>query len=141
MKRFFRCISLLLVAVMLMTIPAFAAETRASSYIMRTCVYLDQTSGTTFDVWHEIIARGIMTKLGASEIKIQESTDGVNWTTVHTFTPTEEPTMVAEDALAYTASVSYTGISGRYYRARLVMFAENSTGRGEYVTYTDTLKL
>lgn len=141
MRRFFRYISLLLVAVMLLTIPAYAAEARASSYIMSTCVYLDKTSSTTFDAWHEIIARGIMTKLGASEIKIQESTDGVNWTTVHTFTPTEEPTMTAENVPAYTAKVSYTGVSGRYYRARMTMFAENSSGRGEVITYTDPIKL
>ena len=82
-----------------------------------------------------------MDELGAYEIKIQESTDGENWTTVKTFTPEDEPSMVAEDTYAHTGHVSYTGTVGRYYRARLIMFAENSNGRGEVTTYTDPLKL
>lgn len=141
MKRFVRYISLFLIVATLLAVPAFAAESRASHYIMSTCVYLDQTSSTQFDVWHEIIARGIMDELGAYEIKIQESTDGTNWTTVRTFTPAEEPSMVAVNTLGYTARVTYTGTIGRYYRARLIMFAENSSGRGEVTTYTETLKL
>ena len=141
MKRFIRYISLFLIAAMLLAVPAFAAESRASHYIMSTCVYLDQTSSTQFDVWHEVIALGIMDELGACEIKIQESTDGENWTTVKTFTPEEEPSMVTENAPGHAGHVSYTGTVGRYYRARLIMFAENSKGRGEVTTYTETLKL
>lgn len=141
MKRFFRYISILLVAVMLLTIPAVAAEPRASSYIMSTCVYLKLITGTQFRVWHEVIARGMMDELGASEIKIQESSDGEDWTTVKTVTPSDESSMVTEDDFAYTAYVTYTGTKGLYYRARIVLFAENSTGRGEVVAYTDPLKL
>lgn len=141
MKRFFRYISLLLVAVMLLTIPAAAAESRASSYIMSTCVYLNQISSTQFRVWHEVIARGIMDELGASEIRVQESTDGTNWVTVKTYTPADTPNMVAQNTGGYAACVTYTGIAGRYYRARIVLFAENSTGCGEVTTYTEPIRL
>lgn len=141
MKRFLRYISILLAAVMLLTVPAMAAEARASSYIMSTCVYLKQTTGTQFRIWHEVIALGIMDELGASQIKVQESTDGTNWTTVKTYSYTDYSSMVTENAPGYTNYVTYTGTTGRYYRARVVLFAENSTGRGEVVTYTETLKL
>ena len=141
MKRCIRHICFFMAAVMMMTAPAFAAEPRGSDYIMSTCVYLTKESSTRFDVWHEIIARDFMDELGAAEIKIQESTDGQNWTTVETITPSDEPSMTTENDFAYAASVSYTGISGRYYRARIIMFAENSTGRGEVTTYTEPLKL
>lgn len=141
MKRFFRYISLLLVAVMLLTVPAFAAEQRASSYIMSTCVYLNPTTGTQFRVWHEVIALGIMDELGACEIKVQESTNGVSWTTVKTYTPADTPNMVAQDTAGYAACVTYTGIAGRYYRARIVQFAENSSGRGEVIDYTDPIRV
>lgn len=141
MKQSVRFISLLMAIVMLLVSPAFAAEPRGSDYIMSTCVYLDKTASNQFDVWHEVISIGMMNKLGAAEIKIQESTDGENWYAVKTITPADEPSMVSLNNFAYTASVSYTGVSGRYYRARLIMFAENSTGRGEVITYTETLKL
>lgn len=141
MKRLFRYISLCLIVAMLLAVPALSAEPRASDFIMSTCVYLDKTSSTQFDVWHEIIARDIMDELGTCEIQIQESTDGTNWTTVKTFTPEEESSMVTYNNYAYANHVSYTGVPGRYYRARLIMFAENSNGRGEVTTYTETLKL
>lgn len=141
MKRFFRYISIILVVAMLLTIPAAAADSRASRYIMSTCVYLRQTISTHFRVWHEVIALGIMDELGASEIKVQESTDGISWATVATYTPTYSPNMVATNTAGYASYVTYTGIAGRYYRARIVLFAENSTGRGEVITYTEPIKL
>lgn len=144
MKRWFRCVGFILAISMLMAVPTFAAENatpRASDYIMRTCVYLDQTSSTQFDVWYEVIALGIMDELGAYKIRIQESTDGSNWTTVYTFTQEDEPGLVSEDSPVHSSYVTYTGVSGRYYRAKITLFAENSTGRGEVITYTETLRL
>lgn len=144
MKRSFRFVSLLLVAVMVMAVPVFAKESAvpyASRYIMSTCIYLDQTSSTQFNVWHEVIALGIMDEVGACEIKIQQSADGQNWTTVRTFTPAEEPSMIEEDALAHAGHVSYTGMVGYYYRAFIILYAKNSSGRGEVFDYTETLRL
>ena len=144
MKRWFRCISFLLALSLLLAVPAFAAETvtpRANDYIMRTCVYLDQISGTQFDVWYEVIALGEMEELGAYKIRIQKSSDGESWTTVYTFTQEDEPSMVLENSWAHFGYVTYTGVSGYYYRAKITMFAENSTGRGEVITYTETLRL
>ena len=88
MKKTVQMISFLLVAVMVMAVPALAQESAvpyASRYIMSTCIYLDQTSDTQFNVWHEVIARGIMDEVGACEIKIQQSADGQNWTTVRKY--------------------------------------------------------
>ena len=141
MKQFVRYFSLFMAAVMLLAAPVFAAEPRGSDYIMSTCVYLTKGSGNQINIWHEVIARGLMTELGAAEIKVQETTVGQNWTTVEIITPSDEPSMTTENDIAYAASVSYTGVSGRYYRARIIMFAENSSGRGEVATYTEPLKL
>ena len=144
MKRWFRCVGFILAISMLLAVPAFATENvtpRANDYIMSTCVYLDQTSGTQFDVWYEVIALGLMDELGAYKIRIQESTNGSSWTTVYTFTSDEVPSMVTQDDIIHTGYVSYTGVSGRYYRAKITLFAENSNGRGEVITYTETLQL
>ena len=144
MKKSFRLISFLLVAVMIMAVPVLARENAvpwASRYIMSTCVYLDQTSSTQFNVWFEVIALGIMDEVGACEIKIQQSTDGENWTTVRTFTPAEEPGMIEENSPVHVGHVSYTGMVGCYYRARIVQYAENSNGYGEVLDYTETLRL
>ena len=144
MRNFLRSISLVVVVVMLIAVPAYAAENPApwgNSYIMSTCVYLYQISSTQFDVWFEIIARGIMDEVGAYEIKIQRSTDGENWTSVKVFTGTVSNGMLDEDTHAHAGYVSYTGTRGYYYRARIVLYAENSSGHGEVIAYTETLKL
>lgn len=143
MKRLIRYTALLLVAVMLMTTPAFAAERaiNASNYIMCTSVYLHPTGGTTFQVWFEISALGLMDSLGAYTIKVQRSSDNVNWTTMRTYYPEDYTQMIDVDTILHAGCVEYTGTAGYYYRAYVCMFAQNSKGRGEFCDYTDPIRL
>ena len=145
MKYFIRLVAVVMVVALLLAMPTFAAEEAtpwASRYIMSTCVYLNPTSSTQFDVWYEVIALGIMDEVGAYSIRIQESTDGQNWTTVKTCTPATHPSMVIEDSAAHTGRIIYNGgISGRYYRARIILFAANSSGEGHVSTTTEIIRL
>ena len=144
MKRFIRLACLMTVMALLLAVPAFAAEEpapRASHYIMSTCVYLYQNTNTEFEVWYEVIALGEMTELGAYSIRVQESLDGENWTTVRTFYASDTPSMVRENAWCHNGYVTYTGISGRYYRAYVTLFAENSSGEGHVAHTSETLRL
>ena len=142
MKRVIRLVSLIMVMVMLMVMPGYAAEEavpRASHYIMSTCVYISPTSSTQFDVWYEVIALGVMDELGAYSIRIQESTDGQNWSTVKTYYASNTPSMVIENDIGHAGHVIYNGgIPGRYYRARVILFAANSSGEG-HVTHTSEI--
>lgn len=144
MKHISRIIGILMVAVMLMTMPAAAAENaepRASSFFMSSDVYLYQTSSTKFEAWFEVTALGIMDKVGASEIKIQESSDDENWTTVKTCTMDSYSSMICENTGSHASYVSYTGTTGKYYRAKITLYAENSTGTGEWIRYTTSIQL
>ena len=144
MKHVSRIICMLLVAVLLLSIPAAAAENaepRASSFFMSTDVYLYQTSSTQFQAWFEVSALGGMEKLGASEIKIQESSDGQNWTTVKTCTMANYSNLICNNTGFHASYVSYTGTTGRYYRAKITLYAENSTGVGERIRYTSSILL
>lgn len=144
MKHVSRIICMLLVAVLLLSIPAAAAENaepRASSFFGSTDVYLYQTSSTQFQAWFEVSALGIMDKVGASEIKIQESSDGQNWTTVKTCTMASYSNLICNNTGFHASYVSYTGTTGRYYRAKITLYAENSTGVGERIRYTSSILL
>ena len=144
MKRFSRLVSLLLVVVMALAVPAAATENenaRASNFFMSSDVYLYQTSSTQFQAWFEVSALGGMDKLGASEIKIQESSDNENWTTVKTCTSANYSNLIRENTGVHASYVSYTGTSGKYYRAKISLYAENSTGVGEWIRYTTSIKL
>lgn len=144
MKRFSRMVSLLLVVVMVLAVPVAATENenaRASSFFGSSDVYLYQVTSTKFEAWFEVTALGGMDKLGASEIKIQESSDGENWTTVKTCTPTNYSNLIREDTSVHASYVSYTGTTGKYYRAKITLYAENSTGVGERIRYTSSIQL
>lgn len=144
MKRFSRMVSLLLAVVLVLAAPAAALEnenSRASSFFMSSDVYLYKTSSTKFQAWFEVSALGTMDKVGASEIKIQESSDGTNWTTVKTCTMANYSNLIDENSGFHASYVSYTGTSGKYYRAKITLYAENSTGTGTWIRYTSAIQL
>lgn len=145
MVKFSRIMAVILILAMIGSSPALAAEEnvvqpRASAFISGTLAYLYDISGTTFGVWFEIIATGIMPEVGVNRIKIQRSTTGTSgWATVKTMYPEDYPEMFATGVMYYANSVSYTGKSGSYYRALVTFYAKNSTGIGEYSCYTDIM--
>ena len=144
MKRFSRLICMMLAVVMLLAVPAAAAENaepRASSFFGSTDVYLYKTSSTQFQAWFEVSALYPMDKVGASEIKIQESSDDENWTTVKTYTMDSYSNLICENSGAHASYVTYTGTTGKYYRAKITLYAENSTGFGERIRYTSSILL
>ena len=144
MKRFSRLICMLLALAMLIAIPAAAAENaepRASNFFGSSCVYLYKTSSTQFEAWFEVSALGIMQKVGASEIKIQRSSDGENWTTMKTYSMDNYSNLIDENTGSHASYVTYTGQTGYYYRAKIVLYAKNSSGFGEWDRYTDPILL
>lgn len=144
MRRFSKLICMLLAAVLLLAVPATAAENaepRASSFFMSSDVYLHKTSSTQFQAWFEVSALYPMDKLGASEIKIQVSSDNENWTTVKTCSMDNYSNFIDENSGFHASYVSYTGTTGSYYRAKITLYAENSTGTGTWIRYTSSILL
>lgn len=144
MKRFSRITCMLLAVVMVLAAPAAAMEnenSRASNFFGSSDVYLQQTTSTQFRVWFEVSALGIMEKVGASEIKVQRSSDGVNWTTMKTYTPSSYTNMMDENSGVHVSYVTYTGQTGYYYRAKITLYAENSSGFGEWDRTTSSILL
>ncbi|MBO5130083.1 MAG: hypothetical protein J6B95_07050 [Oscillospiraceae bacterium] len=141
MKRFIQCVCLTLVVSMLLAFPALAVDNRASNFFLSSSVYLYKTSGTTFEAWFEVDALGTMDELGASLIKIQRSSDGVNWTTMKTVTKEDNSDLICKNTGMHAACITYTGTVGYYYRAYIELYAKNSSGRGEWYRYTSSMKL
>lgn len=144
MKRFFRVISFFLVAVMLFSTVAFAAEeasARASNYFLASSVYLYKTTGTTFQVWFDVKSVKTMDELGASMIKVQRSSDGETWTTMKTYSKADYPELICEDTVRHAACVTYTGTAGYYYRAYVELYAKKDTGTAYMPEYTSSMLL
>lgn len=144
MKRQIKCMAFVLAAFILLTTPSFAVEqgaTRGSDFFVSSSVYLYRLSGTSFEAWFHVTAIRGMDELGASSIRIQESEDGENWTTVQTFLRDTNGHLIAENTGAHSSYVTYTGTKGMYYRAKIILFAKNSSGWGSVTEYTATIKL
>lgn len=146
MKRFIRCVCLVLVFASVMTLPAFAAETtdaRASNYFMSSSAYFNVLSGSKFEIWFDVTATGLMDELGASKIELERSSDGVNWTTVKTFYKANNPSMMDPDDVSgsYSGYVTYTYASGYYYSATVTLYAKQGNGTGTMEITTSILDL
>lgn len=135
MKRFAQFICLLLIASMLFAIPVLAAEQASDFFISHSC-YLWEVSNSSFQVWFDVTATGGMDVLGASEIKVQKSSDGSDWETVATYYD-----IYGYDRSYYGSHVTFSSVdSGNYYRAKVTFYAEDETGIGEYTSYTSSLR-
>ena len=146
MKRITRLICLLLAVLMCANAPVFATgmvSPKASSFFWSSsvCLYRPSTSSTTFQAWFDVSCIGTMEEVGASIILIQRSSDGVNWTTMRTYTKEAYSNLVDHNTGTHASYVSYTGTTGYYYRACIVLYAKNSSGIGEVTEYTSAIKL
>lgn len=144
MKKFIKCVCVVLIIVTVFATPSFAAEnegSRSSSYFMSSSVYLWKTSGSQFQAWFEVTGMSTMTKIGASEIKIQRSTDKENWTTVATYSMDDYSQMVKSNSVYHEGYVTYTYTTGYYYRAKVKLYAKNSSGTAYMTEYTSSLDL
>ena len=131
MKRFTRCICLLLVCVMMFSTTAFAAETedtRASMFFAGSSVYFWNTSGRNYEIWFDVTAVGTMAELGTSKIQVQRSTDNANWTTVRTYYKEDYSQMTDTNTAWHMDCVPFTATTGYSYRAIVTLYAKNSSG-------------
>lgn len=142
MKRFARTVCLLL-ALVLTTAPmtlAQEASTYGNSYIGGFDTWLEIQGNLRIDICFQTIGTGIMEKIGTDKIEIQESTDGVNFTTVDTYYPESFPQMLCENTGSHADSVPfYNTVEGRYYRAYTRFYAEKGNGYGIYYDYSPIL--
>ena len=138
MKRFMRCVSVILVVIMLFATTAFAVEPRGSYYFMCSSVYLYRQNSTdrTFEAWFDVTGTHSMYKIGAQLLKIQRSSDGENWTTMKTYRMEDYPEMICENTFQHDYCFTYTGTSGYYYRTYVELYAEDSSGTGEWYKYS-----
>ena len=144
MKRFTQCICILLVCAMMLTTTAFAAETvepRGSDFFSASSVYFWNTSGRNYEIWFDVTAKGTMTELGASEIRVQRSTDEVNWTTVRTYYKEDYSQMTDTNTAWHMDCVSFTATNGYSYRAIVYLYARNSSGSATMRETTTVLDL
>lgn len=132
MKRFVQILCMLLVLSMILAIPVFAAE-QGSDYFMSHSCYLWEVSDTEFQVWFDVTAVDGMDVLGVSEVIVQRSTDGINWSDEAFYYD-----MYRYGKSYYSGHVTYSDVTSGYYRAQVTYYAEKGNGIAEYTARTSS---
>ena len=141
MKRFIRLVCLLVVFATLTVIPTHAQEqsARASAYLSSYRAYCFQESSTSLTVFYQVIGTGLMDEIGAKKVKLQYSSDQVNWTTAKTFYQSTYSNMTDTNTSSHSHTLTCTVPSGKYYRAYVEFYAEKDGGFSERYYYTEII--
>lgn len=128
-----KLITILLLAVMLVPIQAFAVEPRASAYLSSYSGYVYPAGWGKVQVWFDIAGTGDMDEIGALEIWLYESKDNENWTWIKTFEYQDYADMLGYNDYSHTGHIEYSGTIGRYYKAYICVWAgKNGEGDARY---------
>ena len=101
----------------MLTVTAFAGYVPFASDNIRSANVTLTSSGASLTATVTVSGKGICERIGVSSFSIQEKRDGA-WVTVKSAVPGYN----SSDA-SYTNSLTYTGLSGREYRARASCYA------------------
>ena len=139
MKRFLRIVCLLVAFATLAAIPAYAQEAtpRASTELSSYRAYCTKKTSTSVVVSYQVIGTTALDEIGANTIKVQYSSDGINWTTAKTFQKSVYPSMVSHNTGMHAGTWTATVPSGMQYRAYVEFYGEkdgSSTTRFYYTT-------
>lgn len=118
----------LLCVTVLCGIPAYAAEVRASEQINLTKATLTKTSDGNLSTYFSVRATRKMNVIGASSVAIQRNTAN-GWITEYTFTPSNTPSIQAENKYQYSTVLTYSPLfSEQEYRAVVMIYVKDATG-------------
>lgn len=135
------CVILALSFLLVAPVSAEESSTWASAYFVLTRTYLEQTDTSKFDICFEVTAKRTMEELGVSSIVVQRSADGSTWQTMRTCVPSVYTQMIRLNTAFHSDYVSYNATAGYRYKAKVTYYAKDSTGTGEYTTWTEILYL
>lgn len=124
----FRALFVLLCMVMLCSIPAYAAEFRASDKIDVALVTLERKSNGDLSIYFSVQGVGKMDVIGASSVEVQRNTI-FGWVTEYTFTPDNAPEIQAKNKFQHSAILTYSPLFiGKEYRAVVMIYVKPATG-------------
>lgn len=136
MKKALRRLLLIVLCLLFVTVPSFAASPRSSEYIMGTSAVINYKGNGKIEIAFMISGTDIMTDIGATLIELYEwNDDGYSAKRVATYRYTDPgySHMMGHNDGIYGSSVTYNGIAGREYYARVHLMAGNSSGSDTYI--------
>lgn len=132
MKRAFRLTAMLLALTLALAFPALAAEPRSSAYISNYSTGIVVEGKGQLDIYFTITGTGNLLQLGASVVEVYKA-DG---TWVQSFRCAMVDGMMAYNTFYMKGHVTFYGVPGTEYYARVVFYAKGETGSDSRVAFT-----
>ena len=111
---------------LLLAIPTFAAEVRASDQIKQSSMGVSASQGT-LEIKFSITGKGTMTKIGCESIDVYEII-GTRLSLVESLTE-DDSGMSGTNTFSYKNTIYCDGTAGTEYKVVVTVFAENTAGR------------
>lgn len=102
-------------------------DPQASNYIAGYYGYIAR-SGNTIQPVFSIAGTYVMDRIGATEIYLYESSDGINYSLVKSYRYTNYSNMMAYNESAHASYMTYTGNANYYYKAYICVYAGRNGG-------------
>lgn len=128
-KKLLVVIALTLVFACCLSIPAFAWDVRANPVISYTNAYITEGNDGKILINYHVIAKGICSTIGASQIDLYES-DG---TFKKTYYSSAYVNMLASNTFVHSGYVDYPATPGKTYYADVTFYAVLDGETGTYV--------
>lgn len=131
-----KLLSILLTLGMISTLLCVSVSARSSAYLngYRAVLTADPHGEMVISV--DVTGVGYMPEIGATTIYVYESTDGTDFHRVATYESSAYPEMMGSGSIFYEDVITYQGTVGRYYYAKVFVYAGDSTGGDERVCNT-----
>lgn len=131
--RFLRCIvAICLICAFFTPNVAYAAvkppvEPQASDYISNYFGYIAK-SGNTIQPVFSVSGTRMMDEIGATQLYLYESSDGVNYNMVKSYRHSNYSNMLAYNTSAHASYMTYEGNANYYYKAYVCVYAGRNGG-------------
>lgn len=141
MKQFLRLVCLLVVFATLAAIPAYAQEVtpRGSNELSSYGAYCTKKSSSSVVVSYQVLGTTALDEIGVNTVKVQYSSDGVNWTTAKTFSKSVYTSMVNYGVSAHGGTLTASVPSGKQYRAYVEFYGEKDGSSTTRYYYTPVI--
>lgn len=136
MKKVLRRLLLIVLCLLFVTVPSFAASPRSSEYIMGTSADITYKNNGNILISFSISGTSVMTDIGATLIELyewNEAGDSIKRVATYRYTDPGYSHMMGHNDGIYTSYVTYNGTVGRQYYARVHLKAGNSSGSDTYI--------
>lgn len=115
-------------------------QPRESDYLSSYSAYIIPKDNGQMDISYKVFSVGIADEMGASQVVVEKLVNN-SWTQVANFNSSNTSGLAGYNIVYKGGIVSFTGVKGQTYRAKVTVYAKKGSGSDSRVITTETVVL